>query len=69
MSEDMKCYACGGRVKADGMADGGEVESSGEHEMVDDAVNSDGDTTQMRGQMRDDRMAAKRFVRAVRGGR
>lgn len=62
-----KCYACGGMVDANGMAEGGEVEApSGENMVPDDAVNADGETTQMMGADEADRNAAKSFIRAVR---
>lgn len=68
MSSEGRCMYCGGKVDAHGMSEGGEVPESGEFE-VPDAVNAEGETTQMLGQERDDRMAERRFIRAVKGRR
>ncbi len=65
---DGKCYACGGAVDAEGMSEGGLVEDT-DSERTPPAVNAAGETTQMMGAKESDRNAAKRFVRAVRGGR
>lgn len=65
---DEKCMHCGGPVDADGYALGGIVEDT-DSERTPPAVNAAGETTQMVGQKESDRNAAKRFVRAVRGGR
>lgn len=59
---------CGGEVGADGYALGGLAEDT-DSERTPPAVNSVGESTQMRGAAEADRNAERRFVRAVRGGR
>lgn len=68
MSSSGKCMYCGGPVDADGMSEGGLVEET-DSERTPPAVNAVDDSTQMMGAKEADRNAAKRFVRAVRGGR
>lgn len=67
-ADNGKCMSCGGMVDAEGYALGGLVEETGS-EQTPAAVNSVGESTQMRGAEESERNAAKRFVRAVRGGR
>lgn len=63
-----KCYACGGVVDADGMAQGGEVDvdtdGSGEFELP--SVNGGGESTQNVQADDAEEKARRSFVRAIK---
>lgn len=63
---DGRCYACGGRVDAKGMASGGEIDGE---DFAEDGVNLQDESTQREQADAEQDRARRSFVRAVKASR